>query len=279
MASRIEGTIEADEIIVGEGVTVEEGVLITGRGGPARKVVLGDNAFIGRNSRIMVPEFRLGDYSKLHMHAFGMGDQPLQIGRNCWIGGHCVLDSQGGLDIDDNVGIGAQSQLWTHIQFGDIVEGSRFFSRRRMHVGKDAWFVGHCIVSPVAVGARSMAMVGSVITKDMLPNHVYAGVPAKDVTDKIGMQFESRSVEQKAAKLTELLEEFLSTHPEHRGELRVIRDASEALAEKTNFNVDDRTYTRTRSSAEVSFLGAMVPLIKFTPAGAPPFIDLVQNEI
>lgn len=272
MDARIEGTINADELIVGKGVVVEEGVLITGKSGKARRVVLGDFTFIGRHTRIIAPEFCLGDYSKLHMHSFGHGERPLQIGRNCWIGGNSVLDSMGGLDIDDNVGIGAHSQLWTHIQFGDIVEGSRFYSHTYMHVGKDAWFVGHCIVSPIQVGEKSMALVGSVVTRDMLPNHIYAGVPAKDVTDKMGTQFEPRTTEQKAAKLQEMIDAFVEKHPQHKGQLLVVQSPEEYKAGITCFDVSQRVYTRTYSDAEIAFLKAHVPLVKFTPYGAAPFI-------
>jgi acetyltransferase-like isoleucine patch superfamily enzyme len=273
-ASRIEGTINADEVIIGKGVVVEDGVLITGREGKARKVVLGDFSFIGRHTRIMTPEFKIGHYSKLHAFSYAHGDNPLQIGRNCWIGGNVVLDSKGGLDIDDNVGIGAQSQLWTHIQFGDIVEGNRFFSNRYVHIGKDAWFVGHCIVSPVEVGERSMALVGSVITKDMLPNHVYAGVPAKDVTDKVGPQFEERTVNQKADKLKEIIDEFVANNPQFKNQLLVVQSPEEIKEGVCCFDVSRRVYTRTYSDAEVAFLRRHVPLIKFTPEDEPSFITL-----
>jgi len=274
--SEIEGEIHADEAHIGKGVVVEEGVLISGRTGPARKVVLGDFCFIGRHTRIIVPEFRLGDYSKLHAYSFAHGESPMQIGRNCWIGGNTVLDSIGGLDIDDNVGIGAHSQIWTHIQFGDIVEGCRFYSKKYMYIGKDVWFVGHCIVSPVRVGEKSMALVGSVVTRDMLPNHVYAGVPAKDVTDKLGFQFEARSVGQKAAKLQEIIDKFIEENPEYNGQLAVIRSPNERREGVCCFDVSRRTYTRTYSKAEVAFLKAHVPLIKFTPDGEPPFVEPQQ---
>jgi acetyltransferase-like isoleucine patch superfamily enzyme len=270
--SRLDGLISAEEIVVGQGVVVEEGVVITGNSGPARRVVLGDFCYVGRQTRIIVPEFRLGDYSKLHAFSFAHGERPLQIGRNCWIGGNTVLDSLGGLDIDDNVGIGAHSQIWTHIQFGDIVEGCRFYSRQYMYVGQDAWFVGHCIVSPVRVGARSMALVGSVVTRDMLPNHVYAGVPAKDVTERFGPQFEVRTVEQKAARLQELVDRFLAEHPQYQGQLRVVRSPDERDPQACCFDVSRRTYTRTYLEAEVAFLKSVVPLVKFTPDGAPPFV-------
>ncbi len=272
LAPRIEGTINADEVRIGKGVVIEEGVLITGSGGPARRVVLGDFCYIGRQTRIMVPEFRLGAYSKLHAFSFAHGEKPMQIGRNCWIGGNTVLDSLGGLDIDDNVGIGAHSQIWTHIQFGDIVEGSRFYSRNYMYVGKDAWFVGHCIVSPVRVGEKSMALVGSVVTRDMLPNHVYGGVPAKDMTDKLGFQFEERTIEQKAAKLEELIEAFVTEYPEYRRQLIVVRSPHERRAGVCCFDVSTRTYTKTYSAAEVSFLKRHVPLVKFTPDDEPAFV-------
>ena len=269
---RIEGEISADELVVGRGVVVERGVVIAGKGGAAKRVVLGDFCYIGRETRILVPEFRLGDYSKLHANSFLHGELPLQIGRNCWIGGNVVLDSMGGLDIDDNVGIGAHSQLWTHIQFGDIVEGCRFHSRQRMYVGRDAWFVGHCIVSPVAVGERSMAMAGSVVTHDMLPNHVYGGVPARDLTERLGHQFEERTIAQKADRLRQLIDEFCTRRPEFRGQLAVVENPGERVAGVTSFNVATRTYTKTFAEAEVAFLREQVPLIKFVPEGEPSFI-------
>lgn len=271
--SDIRGEINAREVVIGQGVVVEPGVLITGKGGPAERVVLGDFCYIGRETRILAPRFSLGDYSKLHAFGFGHGERPLQIGRNCWIGGNVVLDSMGGLDVDDNVGIGAHSQVWTHAQFGDIVEGCRFHSRKYMWIERDVWLVGHCVVSPVRLGERSMALLGSVITRDMLPNRVYGGAPAKDVTDKVGPQFAPRTVAEKAATLRELIARFEAKHPELAGQLEVVTASDQLRPGVTCFDVRDRTYTRTYSQAEVAFLKAHVPLVKFTPAGAPPFVQ------
>lgn len=274
---RIEGEINAQELHIGRGVVIERGVIITGKDGPSKKVVLGDFAYIGRETRIICPEFRIGDYTKLHAFSFAHGELPMQIGRNCWIGGNTVLDSLGGLDIDDNVGIGAHSQVWTHIQFGDIVEGSRFFSSKYMHIGKDAWFVGHCIVSPVRVGEKSMAMVGSVITKDMLPNHIYAGTPARDISDKVGFQFEDRTIEQKAEAMQHLIDKFEYSHPEYKGQLLVVHSRDDIVPGICCFDVSRRTYTKTYGQAEIAFLKANVPLIKFAPDGEEPFVVPQQS--
>lgn len=277
LESTVLGEINAKDVHIGKGVFVEPGVVITGKRGPADHVTLGDFCYIGRETRIIAPEFSLGDYSKLNAYSFCHGELPMQIGRNCWIGGQVVLDSIGGLDIDDNVGIGAHSQIWTHIKFGDVVEGCRFNSCRYMHVGRDTWFVGHCIVSPVEVGEKSMAMVGSVVTRDMLPNRVYAGVPAKDVTEKLGPQFEDLTVEEKGARLQKTLNAFLEERPQYRGQIVVAHSPAERRGGVCSLDVSTRTYTRTYSEAEVAFFKAHVPLLKFTPEGEPPFVKLQRK--
>lgn len=266
LQNSILGSIQADVIEIGKGVVVEEGVVIKGKNGPAEYVRLGDFSFIGRETVIITPHFEIGDYSKFHANGFGHGELPLRIGRNCWIGGNVVLDSMGGLDIDDNVGIGASSQIWTHIMFGDIIEGCRFNSRRYMHIGRDAWFVGHCIVSPVVVEERSMAMAGSVITRDMESNHIYAGVPAVDITSKIGPQFVNRSADEKQSHLTSVISEFVESNPEFADTLYACTEYPEQLNESvTYFNVSDRTYTQRFSAAEIAFMRKHVPTIKFVP--------------
>ncbi|NDC25414.1 MAG: hypothetical protein EBZ49_14975, partial [Proteobacteria bacterium] len=264
--NQILGQINAEEIILGKGVVIEKDVVITGKNGPAKKVRLGDFSYIGRGAVIMTPQFELGDFSKLHAGAFVHGEKPARIGRNCWFGGNVVLDSMGGLDIDDNVGVGAHSQIWTHIQFGDIVEGSRFYSNRYLYIAKDVWLVGHCILSPVKVGEKSMAMVGSVITRDMEPNHIYAGVPAKDVSEKMGFQFEQRTAEEKLEKLNSVIQHFVLKRPEFRGRIEGCIAYPQVLRPGVSyFSVKDRTYTQNYTEAEISFLKANVPLVKFVP--------------
>jgi hypothetical protein len=141
-----------------------------------------------------------------------------------------------------------------------------------MYVGKDVWFVGHCIISPVNIGERSMALVGSVITHDMKPNRVYAGVPAVDVTDKFGPQFEECGVEQKARRLTELFNAFYSSMPQYRDRLKVVTTPDDFDDRFICFDVSTRTYTKRYDPAEYSFLRKYVPLVKFIPYGEPEFI-------
>src|SRR5690606_28723860 len=75
-------------------------------------------------------------------------------------------------------------------------------------IGNDVWFVGHCIVSPIIADNKSMAMVGSVITKDMKFNEIYAGSPAKSISDKIGFQFKEVSLQNKLSTMKLYLKEW-----------------------------------------------------------------------
>ncbi|RJR28761.1 hypothetical protein C4564_04265 [Candidatus Microgenomates bacterium] len=275
----IEGTINAREVFVGVGARVGKDTVITGKNGPADMVLLGDFSIIGDRVKVIVPEFRLGDYSKLyaeHCH----GKKPLQIGRNCWFGGGVVLDSMGGLTIADGCGFGAHTHVWTHIQFGDLVQGCNWYSSKPLHIPEDVWFVGECkVYSPAVIQARSMAFEGTIIRREMLNNHIYAGEHAIDITDRAGTQFADWTASQKSEKMNQIIKDFYVEHPEHSGKLVVVE--SEAMfpddLSLTAFAISQRTYTKRYNKAEVEFLRATVPLVKFAPAGEPPFINPPQG--
>jgi len=98
-----------------------------------------------------------------------------------------------------------------------------------------------------------------------------------NISDKIGTQFEDRSVEQKAEKLQRLIDDFTVNHTDVEGKLTVARSPNERISDTCWFDVSTRTYNKTLKPIEVAFLKSMVPLIKFIPEGEGPFI-VVQNE-
>lgn len=249
--------IDADDVQIGPGAVIEDGVVIKGRSASAaRRVVIGDNAFIGAGSRIVVDEFEIGHYSTLHNHAFIAGDLPCRIGHACWIGQHTVLNSTGGLTLGNGVGIGAYSQLWTHIKHGDVLQGCRWHSAAPTVLDDDVWLVGHCVVSPIHAGARSMALLGSVITRNMAPDRTYAGVPARDVTDRLGPQFGIVSLEEKIARLRELRDEFCRGLPRAAlSALAITGDDPASVADgATWFDLERRTFVPQRTPIEVAFV-------------------------
>lgn len=253
--------IQAEEILLGKNVVISPTAVIRGLNGNAKRVVIGDNTYIGDSVQIIVDDFEIGDYCKVHHHVNFHGYKPLKIGHNAWIGQGTIIDSIGGTTIGNNFGVGAYSQLWSHARWGDPLAGCNYSEvSRPLIIGDDVWLVGHCIVSPVIIENKAMALVGSVITKDMKENRIYGGAPAKDLTDKLSSQFRNISLEEKR----EMLNKF-----ELPNGIEWIEDSAQIVDESISyFNISDRTYTKRGTDVEVAFMKKLQSkLIKFVPNG------------
>ncbi|WP_346883670.1 DapH/DapD/GlmU-related protein [uncultured Algibacter sp.] len=257
--------IEADNVFIGQNTIIEESAIIRGVNGNAKTINIGDNCYIGKNVQIICDDFSLGDYSKLHHNTNVHGYLPCKIGHNAWIGQYSIIDSIGGTTIGNNCGIGAHSQIWSHVKFGDTLEGCRFLSEKEMIIGNDVWFVGHCIVSPITAQDKSMALVGSVVTKNMNYNEIYAGSPAKSLSDKIGYQFKEVSIDEKFGKMTK----YLNSWNKYSESIKIVESLSDIDFNNSDisfFNVSNRTYTKRGSNEEVEFMKFLLPeKAKFTP--------------
>lgn len=256
--------IQVIDLEIGVNTVIEPTAIIRGVNGKAKRVKIGDNCYIGANVQIICDDFELGNYSKIQHNTTVHGYKPCKIGHNAWIGQFTIIDTIGGTTIGDNCGIGAHSQLWSHIKYGDTLEGCRFLSDSPLNIGKDVWFVGHCIVSPIEAKDKSIALVGSVITKNMEENCIYAGSPAKNISEKAGNQFDPVSIEEKLIKMKTYLEEWGGD----KKWIKIISDENEIIQgdELTYFNVSERKYIKKRSEAEISFMKYLLPeKAKFTP--------------
>lgn len=266
--SNFQSIINAKKVKIGKNVFIGENTIITGpKGESAEYVEIGDNIFLDRDIFIMAPTFKIGDYATIYKNTRISGYKPCTIGHNFWCDQNTILNCTDELRIGNNVGIGAYSQLWTHIKFGDILEGSRFNATKQMIVEDDVWFVGHCIVSPIHAKSKSMAMVGSVITKDMEENHIYGGSPAKDLTDKLGTQFVSRTIQEKLNILNEKLKDFMQINNLSETSIKIVVDDNNITWEDENtyFIINNRSYTKKLSEIEIAFMKYLLPLYKFTP--------------
>ncbi len=222
---------------------------------------LGDCVHIGPGVRITGKGIvRFGDYSKIHNDCFISVPNKhsfVEFGCNTWIGERAVLDGRGGIYAGHNVGIGIASQLYSHIAHGDTMAGCKFKSEKQLTIGDDAWFVGQCLVSPVNVGERSVAMLGSCVTHDMNQNSVYAGVPAKDLTEKLGRPWEDRLISERLTLFDQRLREFCTETKNLLIDTPImgVQEFPEKMSQEISyFNVATRTYTKRFSNIEVEFM-------------------------
>jgi acetyltransferase-like isoleucine patch superfamily enzyme len=255
--------IDVEELTLGVGVEIGAGTVIK-----CKRAVIGDFTLIGDHVTIRTPDFRLGDYSRLNAHSYAGGRKHLYIGRNGYYGRGCYFDSNGGLTLEDNTAFGAYSQVWTHCQHGDQIFGlnPRWHTERELIVRKDAWCIGRVVISNATeIGERALVLNESNVLHNIPADTTWAGNPAKDVTDKLGRQFEELSDDEKALRLYAEIRRF-ENRTGYFGFLssRSCEAKFGTDPRVTYFSVSERTYTKRRTAAEVAFMrftsGKFVPI-------------------
>jgi len=147
---------------IGSNVIFEPGVMVF----HADNIRLGSNIYVGHQTILKA-------YHKC----------VLEIGDNTWIGQQCFINSAGGVSIGRNVGIGPGVRIFTsyHREEGievPILLGELEFAAIRVDDDCDIG-TGAIIMPGVRVGQGVQVGAGAVVTRDVPPYSVVAGVPAK----------------------------------------------------------------------------------------------------
>lgn len=231
-------------------------------GGPMNSIIIGDNVQIHHDSTIMVPSFLVMDYTKINNNFYAYGTSDLDIGYNCWFGSGVILDTLGGLKICNNVGVGSGTQIYSHAKFGDTLYGCRINAKKQIDIFDDAWITPGCIVTMASLASKSMLLSGSVLAKDTVENHVYAGIPARDITEKVGLQFDEKvDFDKTCIKLKKYLNEFYLNNPNLSKKLiKICLERSKKENKHFSyFVVKDRKYIKRLSEVEISFIKFLLP--------------------
>ena len=112
----------------------------------------------------------------------------LHIERGSIIGDNAILDARNGLHIGKNVNLSSNVSIYTEQHdHRDPHFGNPDPAVRKMSVEIDdrAWLGSNVIVLPgVHIGEGAVCCAGCVITKDVEPYAVVAGIPAKKVSER-----------------------------------------------------------------------------------------------
>jgi 2,3,4,5-tetrahydropyridine-2-carboxylate N-succinyltransferase len=99
----------------------------------------------------------------------------IKIGKNCFISLGARIDVQGGkISIGNNVHIANGSMVLCHTGFRKVQEGDETIIEDNVRI-----FVNAVILPGVRVGKNSIIGAGSVVMKDVPPNVVMQGNPAR----------------------------------------------------------------------------------------------------
>lgn len=147
---------------MGKNVILEPEILVFHPG----NIQLGNNVYIGHRTILK------GYYQNM-----------MTIGNNIWIGQDCYLHSGGGIEIEDEVGLGPRVILLTiyhnEKEFpGAIINVPQKQAPIKIETGCDIG-IGAIILPGVTIGKLSQIGAGAVVTKSIPPFSVAVGVPAR----------------------------------------------------------------------------------------------------
>ena len=107
----------------------------------------------------------------------------IHLGKNVFINAGCKFQDQGGIYIGDNALIGHNVVLAT-LNHEENPEKRGNLIPAPIKIGNDVWIGSNAtILSGVTVGSGAIVAAGAVVTKDVEPNTVGGGVPAKYIRD------------------------------------------------------------------------------------------------
>ena len=144
----------------------------------------GKHSIIYKSVRMDTPPYRklsLGDYSIIESYCCinnSVGD--VIIGDHTRIGiGNTII---GPVTIGNNVNL-AQNITVTALNHNysdpDILIDKQGFTTSAIKISDDVWIGANAVILPgVTIGRHSVIAAGAVVTRDVLPNSLVAGVPA-----------------------------------------------------------------------------------------------------
>ncbi len=247
--------LEAKKIILGNNSVIERGVTVKAIKGVMSKFVIGDESLVGHNSQILVPEFRMLDYSRMYNSVLCSGYKPVTIGYNCWIGQSAILNSAELLKIGNNVRMG-NSQIWTHVASGELLEGCSFFSEKPVTIEDNVWLMGfgHTVSPGVTLAKNTIVMSGSVVSKSTIPYHTYSGIPAVDITERLN-GWKTITLDEKYELLKNFIFEFTSEYSNYTSRVSLFENEDEEFINSTKSEEDNLLFIKKVNSLD-KYLGS-----------------------
>ena len=110
----------------------------------------------------------------------------LKIGNGSIIGDSCILDARNGITIGNNVNVSSEVRIWTEQHdHRDPWFRCETQEKKPVIIDKHAWIGSHTIIlHSVHIGEGAVVAAGAVVTKDVPPFTLVAGIPAKPVAKR-----------------------------------------------------------------------------------------------
>ena len=108
------------------------------------------------------------------------GGEKIRMGRNVFVNQNCTMYDLGGIDIADEVMIGPNVSILTSSHPLEPSQRRAFVIARPIVIEKNVWIAASVtILGGVTVGENSVVAAGAVVTRDVPPNTLVGGNPAR----------------------------------------------------------------------------------------------------
>jgi len=156
-------------IRVGDNVVIDDGCVLDAKGSAQQGIGIGGGVFISRATILSCKggSIEVGDSANLGIGCVILSESRVTIGDSCLFAAHCYLVAGGNHDFSrTDIPIIQQPSL----------------SRGGIHIQQNVWLGARVtILDGVTIGRDSIVGAGAVVTRDIPPFSIAAGVPARIV--------------------------------------------------------------------------------------------------
>ena len=160
------------KIALGANCVIDDNVLLDAKGEKNDGLRLGDNVYIGRNTILSCKEgsIAVGDYTNISANCSLLSETEINLGRYCFLAGHCYLVAGGNHSFDD---------VSRPIMFQPSI------SKGGIRLGDDVWLgAGVIVLDGATIGQGTVVGAGALVT-GLLPEFAVAvGSPARVIRDR-----------------------------------------------------------------------------------------------
>jgi acetyltransferase-like isoleucine patch superfamily enzyme len=158
---------------LGANVVVEDGCVLDAKGSGHDGIEIGDGVFVGRSTILSCKGgfIEVGNHVNLGIACVVLSESRVVIGDNCIFAAHCYLVAGGNHDFSrTDIPIIQQPSV----------------SRGGITVEPNVWLgVRVTVLDGVTIGRDSVVGAGSLVTRDIPPFSVVAGVPARVIRSRL----------------------------------------------------------------------------------------------
>ena len=170
-------------------------------------VVIGDNYIISSTANVKLlygsskEDIKIGDYFKMSGELISSHNGKIDIGKHCLVGPNCVVGAVNKIIIGDYVRLSTNvimidnnnhpvnpidRKIMNSVEYSSPYRTWKYAVSKPIIIHDNVWIGRNSIINKgVTIGENSIVAAGSVVTKDVPPNCIVGGNPAKVVKTDI----------------------------------------------------------------------------------------------